>query len=177
MEFEVDHPRGCGEHRMKVTAQDAQSGSSPRMRGALTIDAVLVDNQRIIPADAGSTISSYPVWSSLGDHPRGCGEHMYPNVLSWRNSESSPRMRGARAEHDLVQARLGIIPADAGSTRPLTALAAWSADHPRGCGEHSTALLSRPLSEGSSPRMRGAHAKAHQERHWRGIIPADAGST
>ena len=162
---------------MKVTAQDAQSGSSPRMRGALTIDAVLVDNQRIIPADAGSTISSYPVWSSLGDHPRGCGEHMYPNVLSWRNSESSPRMRGARAEHDLVQARLGIIPADAGSTRPLTALAAWSADHPRGCGEHKSRVALRSSPEGSSPRMRGALYCTLITTAIRRIIPADAGST
>ena len=32
-----DHPRGCGEHRIRQWGDRPGAGSSPRMRGALTI--------------------------------------------------------------------------------------------------------------------------------------------
>ena len=70
-----DHPRGCGEHRTRRCWPAQHSGSSPRMRGALTDNA---DNRmmiRIIPADAGSTAGLHQAAHCKGDHPRGCGEH------------------------------------------------------------------------------------------------------
>ena len=91
------------------------------------------------------------------DHPRGCGEHGMSTVTVLRIRGSSPRMRGARHLRRIDPALPGIIPADAGSTRPLRA------------SSHSAV--------GSSPRMRGAR---NPHRCWRpsqGIIPADAGST
>ena len=50
-----DHPRVCGEHSQAFREGRANSGSSPRMRGAqpVEIPSQLVD--RIIPAYAGST--------------------------------------------------------------------------------------------------------------------------
>ena len=49
-----------------------------------------------------------------------------------------------------------IIPADAGSTHNQTFLVSATKDHPRGCGEHPTPIDHSWMSEGSSPRMRGA---------------------
>ena len=54
-------------------------------------------------------------------------------------------------------------------------LKSW--DHPRGCGEHKRAMLSQTTTEGSSPRMRGAHDGRTGHIPPFGIIPADAGST
>ena len=53
----TDHPRGCGEHLAQVVASPYHQGSSPRMRGAP--ESVCSDPKpiRIIPADAGSTLS------------------------------------------------------------------------------------------------------------------------
>ena len=70
-----DHPRGCGEHPgCKKTAQN-DLGSSPRMRGALSDFDKEISRARIIPADAGSTITKID-WSKYDeDHPRGCEEH------------------------------------------------------------------------------------------------------
>ena len=72
---------------------------------------------RIIPADAGSTFRFRGCRGWWRDHPRGCGEHSprarMPNI----RRGSSPRMRGAREQHEGPGAGLGIIPADAGSTR------------------------------------------------------------
>ena len=53
------------------------TGSSPRMRGALTWVPDTHAESRIIHADAGSTalLSTYDVADK--DHPRGCGEHAW----------------------------------------------------------------------------------------------------
>ena len=71
----MDHPRGCGEHIAFMQKFVDTEGSSPRMRGAQNILPHTGQTERIIPADAGSTLAgiSTPILSV--DHPRGCGEH------------------------------------------------------------------------------------------------------
>ena len=46
------------------------------MRGALNGQSVILKPERIIPADAGSTMIEESMTSSPQDHPRRCGEHM-----------------------------------------------------------------------------------------------------
>ncbi len=74
-----------------------RDGSSPRMRGARWR---LRDRPRgggIIPADAGSTCRVNEGPTTVGDHPRGCGEHRREPGSVHNIGGSSPRMRGARA--------------------------------------------------------------------------------
>ena len=53
--YDLDHPRGCGEHCARRGDCCGCQGSSPRMRGTLLL-RVLGDQRRgIIPADAGNT--------------------------------------------------------------------------------------------------------------------------
>ena len=73
--------------------------------------------------------------------------------------------------------RPGIIPADAGSTQLGASGAFSSEDHPRRCGEHAHPENTLFHILGSSPQMRGAHLKSRCRKPYRGIIPADAGST
>ncbi len=70
-----DHPRGCGEHWMKTSANAAEDGSSPRMRGTHLVGGLESADGGIIPADAGNTMSTSFSLASPPDHPRGCGEH------------------------------------------------------------------------------------------------------
>ena len=112
---------------------------------------------RIIPADAGSTPSSRYIRSDPGDHPRGCGEHLLPVIGLAARAGSSPRMRGARGQRFGLSSSGRIIPADAGST-PF----------------HSLVI---PVCQGSSPRMRGALLLIGVLLTESRIIPADAGST
>ena len=72
--------------------------------------------RRIIPADAGSTVTA--------------------SLIQLILLGSSPRMRGALPVQINVADCARIIPADAGSTRGTydSPLKTW--DHPRGCGEH-----------------------------------------
>ena len=132
---------------------------------------------RIIPADAGSTGAVPLHHADSEDHPRGCGEHSRGLCMARARSGSSPRMRGARMRRPTPGEYMGIIPADAGSTRCKSPVPIPRGDHPRGCGEHVDAI---PLSQrlpGSSPRMRGARVEVNPLVQRHGIIPADAGST
>ena len=94
-----------------------------------------------------------------------------------RDGGSSPRMRGARNAESKGGIGSGIIPADAGSTRPSAGRASHGRDHPRGCGEHEQLADRVMRGEGSSPRMRGALYATLDDLRQIGIIPADAGST
>ena len=91
-----DHPRGCGEHALADLPAEFRLGSSPRMRGARSVDYFINSANRIIPADAGST----------------------PSPADWLGFSigSSPRMRGAPPTTAFGKMVNGIIPADAGST-------------------------------------------------------------
>ena len=133
------------------------TGSSPRMRGARNLSCILLQQDGIIPAYAGST-NGFTVNTDVdGDHPRVCGEHSIPFLRLYNEKGSSPRMRGAL---NLINSALpvaGIIPAYAGSTD----------------------LIDLGLGSvlGSSPRMRGARDGEGPNHSRRGIIPAYAGST
>ena len=131
-----DHPRGCGEHSTALRRRNGESGSSPRMRGALSGACSTTITARIIPADAGSTFLFSSDSSVSGDHPRGCGEHVSMVCRSTPPTGSSPRMRGALVDITESTGLHGIIPADAGSTPVYARHASRVWDHPRGCGEH-----------------------------------------
>ena len=67
------------------------------MRGAPTGLALATVSSRIIPADAGSTMTFTGTWGFKEDHPRRCGEHqMCGYRLQWHVG-SSPQMRGAHS--------------------------------------------------------------------------------
>ena len=131
-----DHPRGCGEHVFADDPKSGLRGSSPRMRGALAVPLPLPAVARIIPADAGSTMSYYLSAHSHEDHPRGCGEHVLRDSIKTGAQGSSPRMRGAHPPTAWSSPLAGIIPADAGSTVGRSVGHRTGQDHPRGCGEH-----------------------------------------
>ena len=139
----VDHPRIRGEHGLFSTPDGLVGGSSPRMRGARTSRDIRVLPPRIIPADAGSTRRPKPETTAQKDHPRGCGEHHCTRPARDDKTGSSPRMRGARYHHVSTSGRDRIIPADAGSTWSRGPGKRPGPDHPRGCGEHCWAGVSR----------------------------------
>ena len=91
-----DHPRVCGEHCVGAVRIDCTPGSSPRMRGTLTIPFLRFIIHGIIPAYAGNTDNLVEYGRAHGDHPRVCGEHVLPKPRAPIIMGSSPRMRGTR---------------------------------------------------------------------------------
>ena len=64
----------CGEQSLTTGDTNIKSGSSPRVRGAGTVNDALVAQPGIIPACAGSRLEELKAKPADGDHPRVCGE-------------------------------------------------------------------------------------------------------
>ena len=111
-----DHPRVCGEHPDYIDTKQKKKGSSPRVRGALTLSVASLMCSGIIPACAGSTSRLRALPGRPSDHPRVCGEHSTPSWPPASTTGSSPRVRGARRLWQVHARQDGIIPACAGST-------------------------------------------------------------
>ena len=172
-----DHPRGCGENEDDSLRQAYTSGSPPRMRGKLAVDAAPARNSRITPADAGKTpYITYEVATDR-DHPRGCGENHSHEKCSRQWAGSPPRMRGKHRKGRNVVCFAGITPADAGKTIQCGTSRIGNWDHPRGCGENCYATELDEDKLGSPPRMRGKLRSKSKGRMTHGITPADAGKT
>ena len=131
-----DHPRVCGEHLPLRVALVPVLGSSPRVRGTLSIWPSSMWRRGIIPACAGNTLSIRFSGSMFRDHPRVCGEHRYWNGTHVKEQGSSPRVRGTHEYPFLCRVLAGIIPACAGNTLFGCGVVCFCWDHPRVCGEH-----------------------------------------
>ena len=132
---------------------------------------------RITPADAGKTITICLCACKRWDHPRGCGENIFPFYQCWHYLGSPPRMRGKRALAVGQIAGGRITPADAGKTTFWVDNANVGKDHPRGCGENCWIERNHVYEDGSPPRMRGKRFCVSASRLLDGITPADAGKT
>ena len=106
-----------------------------------------------------------------------CGEHRSESREGQRKQGSSPHVRGAPIACRIRSARVGIIPACAGSTCMMPSRMRIGRDHPRMCGEHFIEQTDAPRIVGSSPHVRGARARDGVGELIPGIIPACAGST
>ena len=167
----------CGEHLSESHKGKPSPGSSPHVRGArVRVFADGLDGG-IIPACAGSTCFLFALTPDPWDHPRMCGEHatVVYEVIALQGS--SPHVRGARRSPAIYRRCAGIIPACAGSTVTPDSVTLVYRDHPRMCGEHPSMSMVLPLTEGSSPHVRGAPWSTSCGTTPRGIIPACAGST
>ena len=91
-----DHPRVCGEHAGKLTTENWNQGSSPRVRGTPCERQLERGADGIIPACAGNT------------------EPIQQGIRAAQGS--SPRVRGTLPPIPAVPRRVGIIPACAGNT-------------------------------------------------------------
>ena len=171
------HPRPCGEHCLATMPREVGEGSSPPVRGARVHLAHRPPEIGLIPARAGSTISSSSSIAGKVAHPRPCGEHPEPIMNFSVEKGSSPPVRGAHDRFPIHRHARGLIPARAGSTRVSSPRRPRVRAHPRPCGEHRNALGLNTERAGSSPPVRGA--LPHNKKLWDqlGLIPARAGST
>ena len=152
-----DHPRVCGEQRIRPSRRLPKS--------------------RIIPACAGSRSPRLGWQTARRDHPRVCGEQTRKRARIGSSPGSSPRVRGADLADVILERLHGIIPACAGSSRSRACGACRRGDHPRVCGEQRLSTLRGGRSSGSSPRVRGAVLGNGRTAPTLGIIPACAGSS
>ena len=171
------HPRLRGEHFQFLRVVVEPVGSSPLTRGARKSRPSSPGSSRLIPAYAGSTMSTRRFQPGKGAHPRLRGEHVGRVFFEWFEEGSSPLTRGAPSHRMGGERCSRLIPAYAGSTwRDLVGNNSSTA-HPRLRGEHSPLCEWDGTFSGSSPLTRGArHCPELLRGHFR-LIPAYAGST
>ena len=167
----------CGEHYCDGQELFRGRGSSPHVRGARCCVRYTIGDRGIIPACAGSTESVCDALVANWDHPRMCGEHPKRGHMARPSTGSSPHVRGALRRTTTTSTPPGIIPACAGSTRPVSKTPPSNWDHPRMCGEHRSIVGIGVACQGSSPHVRGAPPAYSIVINVSGIIPACAGST
>ena len=109
-----DHPRVCGEKRIWPESKAGRLGSPPRMRGKGLCREWHCLWAGITPAYAGKRKRSRLQRSSIGDHPRVCGEKFRAYCKIWNEWGSPPRMRGKEISHQRLNSGVGITPAYAG---------------------------------------------------------------
>ena len=171
------HPRVCGENEPAIPQARKLAGSSPRVRGKLTLSLQAKHNTGLIPACAGKTLSPAPWLASPRAHPRVCGENVGLKPRRVALGGSSPRVRGKQMFKPEVDRRARLIPACAGKTRTPHGIVAEYRAHPRVCGENRTPNIQIHPTPGSSPRVRGKLSRHSTLYAVIGLIPACAGKT
>ena len=109
----------------------------------------------VSPAYAGRRRTIPRRRSAAPDHPRVCGEKLYPICSSIDLWGSPPRMRGKAKEEPYRPCHPGITP--------------------RMCGEKSAVPLATPVRVGSPPHVRGKAPFGGFAKVPGGITPAYAG--
>jgi len=162
------HPRVCGEQGGVAVLLGINDGSSPRVRGTVSLMPSRRTAVRFIPACAGNRDPSRPSGIATPVHPRVCGEQAILTITGRSNSGSSPRVRGTD-----VPARSGppvhrFIPACAGNSNPDPRPQPSQTVHPRVCGEQSEGRFQMVNALRFIPACAGNRTVA---RSWAPIFP------
>ena len=135
------------------------------MRGKDKNDDFGVQQIGITPAYAGKRNTIPYMVKVFRDHPRLCGEKVFPAVEKLLMLGSPPPMRGKVYTSLYIWVSGGITPAYAGKSFLFACLMMLTKDHPRLCGEKGYSVYQIGNATGSPPPMRG---KASWSGSWWG---------
>ena len=153
--FLKDHPRLCGEKSRSPLWLGTKIGSPPPMRGKGNVLREDLPHVGITPAYAGKSPHARGQTCHVQDHPRLCGEKVFPAVQPTQISGSPPPMRGKVISSDVAKRYAGITPAYAGkSAISLRCRCLWW-DHPRLCGEKFQIVQRGKVGLGITPAYAG----------------------
>ena len=172
-----DHPRPCGEKWPPTCRARPRRGSPPPMRGKGSSNSAARSWPWITPAHAGKSIHLMRSALVGEDHPRPCGEKFCLHTGLLGAVGSPPPMRGKVMHLGVAVYAGGITPAHAGKRAPITTKNLSKKDHPRPCGEKTSAQSRVRAAAGSPPPMRGKAWRASKDGDGAGITPAHAGKS
>ncbi len=170
------HPRVCGEREGVTPEMRPFDGSSPRVRGTLSLAFLDVAPDRFIPACAGNAVDARYTGRLATVHPRVCGERVITMSQRSDTNGSSPRVRGTLPPAAAARPPHRFIPACAGNAQSRRASRLGATVHPRVCGEREDQPPTVRMYAGSSPRVRGTPRIPRWPAGWPRFIPACAGN-
>ena len=165
----------CGEKCCSKLRTVLRAGSPPRVRGKDASTGLADIVVGITPACAGKSRASTSSSRTAGDHPRVCGEKILEARHSPIRTGSPPRVRGKAGRCRCDRRGNGITPACAGKSQPHYRFRQCPRDHPRVCGEKTSARILLITSAGSPPRVRGKVSSRLFKMPLTRITPACAG--
>ena len=151
------HPRSRGENRRRRCVKASVAGSSPLTRGKRHRGRKALRHAGLIPAHAGKTRCRRWCRSCRWAHPRSRGENVRAGARRVPYAGSSPLTRGKQGGCFVTGGNVGLIPAHAGKTRPMSWKQISSGAHPRSRGENASQVRRWLEAKGSSPLTRGKH--------------------
>ena len=110
------HPRSRGENGGCQVFSGLVLGSSPLTRGKLTVEVLVAQPVRLIPAHAGKTCRDPSRRTIRRAHPRSRGENKRKPPRRRSSTGSSPLTRGKLFSRRRSRSGSGLIPAHAGKT-------------------------------------------------------------
>ena len=153
-----DHPRLCGEKKLRHRQCLVYLGSPPPMRGKEQCRSLRTVSRGITPAYAGKSSAIFVPEKALEDHPRLCGEKKKRKLKVLLVKGSPPPMRGKGSSDRTVPCRCRITPAYAGKRLENAALQAVQTDHPRLCGEKGSGVMFLSVKVRITPAYAGKSA-------------------
>ena len=171
------YPRVCGGNGGHQRHPLGLGGLSPRVRGKHNKTSRPSDSPGSIPACAGETFLDMRWASFCSVYPRVCGGNALLLSVVLVCEGLSPRVRGKPRSRCWICARPRSIPACAGETCAIVALAKVFRVYPRVCGGNIRLRLVAPLRQGLSPRVRGKQICLDLAIDSYRSIPACAGET
>ena len=136
-------------------AEQNHVGSSPLTRGKHTTRVHGIDDEGLIPAHAGKTITEAYAKELVEAHPRSRGENLLLAVHKVGSEGSSPLTRGKHMLPSWKGPEDRLIPAHAGKTCPHRSRTPIHRAHPRSRGENENGGKAWNKATGSSPLTRG----------------------
>ena len=149
--------------------------SPPRVRGKVAMEHFSIAICGITPAYAGKSAPFLFTVPRGLDHPRVCGEKRFSRYWVVSPKGSPPHMRGKDSSGSEIFPVFGITPAYAGKSMGALIADAAERDHPRMCGEKTSASSLFNTAAGSPPRVRGKELRVETCFSHDGITPAYAG--
>ncbi len=151
----VVYPRWRGELDRTASVVSSGSGLSPLARGTPVFANLWTIAIRFIPAGAGNTGARNTKPCICSVYPRWRGEHEMLVSVNAANTGLSPLARGTHYAFLRLPGFCRFIPAGAGNTLRLFAIARFLPVYPRWRGEHFATRVHKFLICGLSPLARG----------------------
>ena len=149
--------------------------SSPRRRGSAGTGADPAEGRAVLPAQAGVSQDRPRHHGGWCSPPRaGGGQPDRASAVS-RSTWSSPRRRGSAAALRAPGVLEGVLPAQAGVSRPCTSTSTGASSPPRAGGGQPEFRSRVPSEVASSPRRRGSAGQDGGLGHCWSVLPAQAG--
>ena len=148
-------PRVCGDYVSTMRVVRGLVDTTPRVRGLQCSKYSAKLTNRYNPACAGTTSDRLHRGAVKPIQPRVCGDYRMGMTCHILDADTTPRVRGLRAQELINLLMRRYNPACAGTTLPQRLLYRSWQIQPRVCGDYLPSPVMALAADDTTPRVRG----------------------